>query len=396
MRRMNDLLSSLRSSPWLATLVPATIAVIIALVIHRIGGVVLRRAARLSVVLQHVVESLHRPAQFVLPLVALQGVWQAAPDSLRFIDTVRHFNGLALIGCFIWLVTNAISGFADGIIAKHPQDVEDNLQARRIFTQTRVLARTAQILVLMAGGALMLMTFPGARQVGASLLASAGVIGIVGGIAARPVFSNLIAGLQIALAQPIRIDDVLIVQGEWGRVEEITGTYVVLSIWDERRLIIPLQWFIENPFQNWTRNNSQLLGAVFFYVDFGMPMAPLRAEMERIVRAAPEWDGRVFVLQITDTTEKTMQVRVLATAGSSGKAFDLRCRIREGMIDFMQREYPQFLPQLRIQAATDFQPLQRHESPPPAAGSDAPKMEHAVHIDTPQRDTPAPQARPAG
>ena len=129
------------------------------------------------------------------------------------------------------------------------------------------------------GAAMMLMTFPGARQVGASLLASAGVIGIVGGLAAKPVFSNLIAGLQIALTQPIRIDDVLIVEGEWGRVEEITGTYVVLRIWDERRLIIPLNYFIEQPFQNWTRNSSQLLGSVFFYVDYGMPLAPLRAEV---------------------------------------------------------------------------------------------------------------------
>jgi len=174
------------------------------------------------------------------------------------------------------------------------------------------------------------------------------VIGIIAGLAAKPVFSNLIAGLQLALTQPIRIDDVLVVEGEWGRVEEITGTFVVLRIWDERCLILPLSYFIEKPFQNWTRSSAQLLGSVFFYVDFGMPVAPLRAELERIVRGAPEWDGRTFVLQVTDTTERTMQIRALATAQSSGLAFDLRCRIREGLIDFMQREYPQHLPQLRI------------------------------------------------
>lgn len=375
---MNELLSI---SPWFGVLLPAIVAIVLALVVHRIGGALLRRASRLSVVLQHVVEALNRPAQLVLPLIALQIVWQAAPNDLRFIDTVRHLNGLALIAAFVWLVLAAISGLAGGIIAKHPSDVADNLQARRIITQTRVLARTAQIIVIMAGVSMMLMTFPGARQVGASLLASAGVIGIVGGIAARPVFSNLIAGLQIALAQPIRIDDVLIVEGEWGRVEEITGTYVVLSIWDERRLIIPLQWFIEHPFQNWTRNNSQLLGSVFVYADFGMPLAPLRAEMERIVRAAPEWDGRVFVLQVTDATERAMQIRILATAESSPKAFDLRCRIREGMIDFMQREYPQFLPQLRFQAAGDFRPASRVDAPPPARGGSAPKMEQAIDIE---------------
>ena len=377
---MKELLSQ---SPWLAALVPATIAVIVSLIVHRLGGVLLRRAARLSVVLKHVVEALHQPAQLVLPLIALQIVWQAAPNDLRFIDTVRHINGLALIGTFTWLVMSAISGVADGVIAKHPSNVADNLHARRIQTQARVLARTAMILVLMAGASFMLMTFPGARQVGASLLASAGVIGIVGGIAARPVFANLIAGLQIALAQPIRIDDVLIVEGEWGRVEEITGTYVVLNIWDERRLIIPLQYFIEKPFQNWTRNNSQMLGSVFVYADFGMPLAPLRAEMERIVRAAPEWDQRVFVLQVTDATERTMQIRILATAESSPKAFDLRCRIREGIIDFMQREYPQFLPQLRVQNATDFRPASRLDAPAPSAGGAGPKMEQAINIQAP-------------
>lgn len=182
---------------------------------------------------------------------------------------------------------------------------------------------------------------------GASLLASAGVVGIVAGIAARPVFSNIIAGLQIALAQPIRIDDVLIVQGEWGRVEEITGTYVVLAIWDERRLIIPLQWFIENPFQNWTRTSSQILGTVFLFADYRLPLDPLRAELDRILKTAPEWDRRVSVLQLTDVTERTIQIRVLVSARSSGLAFDLRCRVREALVTFIQREYPDCLPQVR-------------------------------------------------
>lgn len=374
---MNELLTEY---PWLGVLVPATIAVIVALVVHRVGGLLLLRASRPAPVVQAILRAVRQPARWALPLLALQAVWQAAPGDLRFIDSVRHMNGLALIAAFTWLAMRAIGGLADGVIARHPADVADNLHARRIHTQTRVLSRTAMFVVLIGGAAMMLMTFPGARQVGASLLASAGVVGIVAGIAARPVFSNLIAGLQIALAQPIRIDDVLIVEGEWGRVEEITGTYVVLSIWDERRLIIPLQYFIEKPFQNWTRNNAQLLGAVFIYVDFGMPLAPLRTEMERIVRAAPEWDGRVFVLQVTDATERTMQIRILATAASSPKAFDLRCRIREGMIDFMQREYPQFLPQLRIQATADFRPASREQAPPQTR-TDALKMEQAVHLD---------------
>lgn len=336
--------------PWFGTWLAALIAVPLALLIHRIGGLVLMRVTRPAPALHAMVINCRPVARVVLPLVALLLVFQAAPGDLRFIGNVRHFNGLLLIAATTWLAVKAISGFADGVLAQHPYDVEDNLQARRVLTQTRVLARTAMSMVLVAGGAMMLMTFPGARQVGASLLASAGVIGIVAGLAAKPVFSNLIAGLQIALAQPIRIDDVLVVEGEWGRVEEITGTFVVLKIWDDRRLILPLTYFIEKPFQNWTRHSAQLLGAVFVYADYGMPMAPLREEVERIVKAAPEWDRRFFNLQVTDATERTMQLRVLCTAATSGLAFDLRCKVREGLIDFMQREYPQFLPRIRIES----------------------------------------------
>jgi small-conductance mechanosensitive channel len=335
--------------PWFGTWLAAFVGVPVALLIHRVGGLVLMRITRPTPALHAMVVNCKAVARLVLPLVALLLVFQAAPDNLRFIGSVRHFNGLLLIGATTWLLVKAINGFADGVLAQHPHDVEDNLHARRVLTQTRVLARTAMTMVLVAGGAMMLMTFPGARQVGASLLASAGVIGIVAGLAAKPVFSNLIAGLQIALAQPIRMDDVLVVEGEWGRVEEITGTFVVVKIWDDRRLILPLSYFIEKPFQNWTRKSSQLLGAVFVYVDYGMPVAPLRAEVERIVKGAPEWDGRFFNLQVTDATERSMQIRVLCTAGNSSLAFDLRCKVREGLIDFMQREFPQFLPKMRIE-----------------------------------------------
>ena len=333
--------------PWAATALAACAATLAALVAHRIAWLVLLRITRPSLVLHSVVQGCQRAARLALPLLALQLVWQAAPDELRYIASIRHLNGLLLIAAFTWLATAAIAGVADGVVARHPADVADNLQARRIHTQARVLSRTAGFIALLAGVSLMLMTFPGARQVGASLLASAGVVGIVAGIAARPVFSNLIAGMQIALSQPIRIDDVLIVQGEWGRVEEITGSYVVLRIWDERRLIIPLQWFIENPFQNWTRSSSQLLGTVFLNVDFAMPLAPIRDELERVVRQIPEWDGRLAKLQVTDTTERTMQLRILVTAQDAGLAFELRCKVREALIDFMQREYPQHLPLIR-------------------------------------------------
>lgn len=333
---------------WLATAIAALVAVLAASIVHRVGAAVLRRASAGAPVVHSVVLACARPAALALPLFALQAVWQAVPDELRFIASVRHFNGLLLIAAMTWAAMAAISGLANGVIARHPFEVEDNLRARRIHTQARVLSRTAMFVVFMAGLSMVLMTFPGARQLGASLLASAGVVGLVAGIAARPVFANLIAGLQLALAQPIRLDDVLIVKGEWGRVEEITGTYVVLRIWDERRLIIPLQWFIENPFENWTRHSAELLGTAFLYVDYATPIEPLRQELKRIVEAAPEWDGRVCTLVVTDISDRAVQVRCLISARSSGQAFELRCRVREGMLEFLQRAYPHCLPQARL------------------------------------------------
>ncbi|KQO12502.1 mechanosensitive ion channel protein MscS [Acidovorax sp. Leaf76] len=335
-------------TPWSSTGLIALAAALVAAVAHRIAAAVLRRVTTPLPLVHTVVVACIPVMRVLLPLIALQAVWQGASDDLPHIAGVRHLNGLALIAGTCWLAITAIQALANGIVARHPADVEDNLTARRIATQARVLARTAMTGVVMAGVALMLMTFPGARQVGASLLASAGVVGIVAGIAARPVFSNMIAGLQIALAQPIRIDDVLIIEGEWGRVEEITSTYVVLRIWDERRLIIPLQWFIEHPFQNWTRTSSEILGTVFLYADYRLPLEPLRAELQRVLATAPEWDKRVNVLQLTDVTERTIQIRVLVSARSSGLAFDLRCRVREALVTFIQREYPDCLPQVRI------------------------------------------------
>ncbi|MEF7614921.1 mechanosensitive ion channel domain-containing protein [Aquincola sp. MAHUQ-54] len=343
-------------TPWLQPLMAATVAVLIALVVHRLGRAVLRRVTRPSRVLSAVVAQADAPARWVLPLAALQVVWQGAPDALPLIGSVRHLNGVLLIVALTWLALRAVRGVAQGVIDLYPADVQDNLQARRIHTQARVLSRTVMVAVLLAGLSLILMTFPGAKQVGASLLASAGVAGLVIGIAAKPLFSNLIAGLQIALAQPIRIDDVLIVQGEWGRVEEITGTYVVLRIWDERRLIIPLNWFMENPFQNWTRSSSQIIGTVFLYVDYAMPLEPLRAEAQRLCESSPHWDGRLCLLQVTEAAERAMQLRVLVTAADSGKAWDLRCHVREGLLTFIQREHPQHLPLWRTHLSREVVP----------------------------------------
>jgi small-conductance mechanosensitive channel len=334
---------------WTRLAAIAVAAVLAALVAHRLLRPVVLRVSRISVLLGAVVRRVDRPLQLLLPLAALLLVWQGVPEDVPGIGAIEHITGVLAIAAITWLAAAAIQGLTDGIVTLHPADLADNLQARRIQTQARVLARIAHGAVLVTGLAFILMTFPRARQLGTSLLASAGVAGLILGIAARSVFSNLLAGLQIALAQPIRIDDVLIIEGEWGRVEEITSTYVVLKIWDERRLIVPLQWFIEHPFQNWTRRGAEILGTVFLWVDYALPVEPIRQEARRLCEGSADWDQRVCIVQVTDASERAMQLRILVSSASSGQNFDLRCRVREGLIDFIQREHPEALPRVRTQ-----------------------------------------------
>ena len=258
--------------------------------------------------------------------------------------------------------------YRQAVLDAHPLSNADNLEARRVQTQTRVLSQVVQGAVVLVGLSLMLMTFPAVRQVGASLLASAGLLGIVAGFAARPVLGNLIAGLQIGLSQPIRIDDVVIVENEWGVIEQITGTYVVVRIWDQRRLIVPLQYWIEKPFQNWTRTSSELIGTVFLWVDYRMPLQPLRDELQRACEASVHWDKRLALLQVTEAGPTAMQLRCLVTAASAPAAWDLRCEVREALVAFVQRDYPQYLPRGRAEVALHPAPDGGVEplAPPPA------------------------------
>ncbi|MBN3852888.1 mechanosensitive ion channel [Paraburkholderia sp. Ac-20340] len=340
---------------WPGTLIVSALALLIALSIHWIGARVVRRIARPYPHASVCVRYVHQPARVLLAVMALEFVWWQAPDTLRFIGTLRELCAFALVGAITWLSVRCAAAIGEAIIAAHPLDIADNLEARRIHTQARVLARTVMVLIVILGVGAALMTFPSVRQIGASLLASAGVAGLVAGIAARPVLGNLIAGLQIAISQPIRIDDVVVIQGEWGRIEEITGTYVSVRIWDQRRLIVPLQWFIENPFTNWTRSSSQIIGTVFLWLDYRMPLAPLREELARIVEHAPEWDKRVQVLQVTDANERAMQLRVLVSSQDSGLNWDLRCRVREGLLDFVNARYPEYLPKSRAEVAAQLE-----------------------------------------
>ena len=288
------------------------------------------------------------PMRLVATLIALQIALGAAPDDLRGLMLVERGTTLALTVALAWLAMRCVAAGADAVIQRNPVDGADNLHARRVQTQTRVLARVANGLILFAGVALALMTFPAVRSIGASLLASAGIAGLVVGIAARPALGNVIAGLQIALAQPIRIDDVVVIEGEWGRIEAIRGSYVVVRIWDERRLIVPLHWFIDHPFQNWTLTSAQIIGTVFVWADYRLPLAPVRAELERLCKESPEWDQRVCILQVTEAGERSMQLRALVSSADSGLNWDLRCHVREGLISFIQAHHANCLPQFRV------------------------------------------------
>lgn len=316
-----------------------------------------RRRARIARVFS-------RPLAFALPLLLLIPALEATPLQGRWLDQSLRLLHIGLTACVIWCLVRAVAAGEQAILRDHPMEVADNLEARRIQTQTRVLSRVLMGAIILVGVSLILLTFPMVRQIGTALLASAGIIGLVAGIAAKPVFGNLIAGLQIALTQPIRLDDVVIVEGEWGRVEEIGSSYVVVRIWDERRMVVPLTWFIEHPFQNWTRRSADLLGTAFLWLDYRAPINAIRAELERICHAEPLWDGRVCVTQVTETSEHTVQVRLLVSARNSGDAFDLRCLVRERMLDFIAREHPQALPRTRAELLRQPDPPQRPDAQP--------------------------------
>ncbi len=256
-------------------------------------------------------------------------------------------SSILLIVAGAVMLSQAVNLGENLVLAKYDIMVADNLQARKIYTQIHVLSKTLYVLIGLFTVASVLMLFEDVRRLGASILASAGVVGVVLGFAAQKTISNLFAGFQLAMTQPIRLGDVVIVEGEWGNVEEITLTYVVIKIWDERRLVVPLSYFIEKPFQNWTRLSAGLLGSVFLSVDYSLPLDEIRGALKQIIEPHPLWDKRFWNLQVTDATEKTMQLRVLATSADSSKSWDLRCAIREQLITYIQKNHPQSLPRFR-------------------------------------------------
>jgi len=226
-------------------------------------------------------------------------------------------------------------------------DAEDNLFARRIYTQVSVIRKIIVTAVVIIATGSILMLFDPVRQFGTSILASAGIAGVVLGFAAQKTLGNVLAGIQIALTQPLLIDDIVVVEGEFGQIEEITLTYVTVRTWDLRRLVLPITYFIEKPFQNWSRVSTELLGTVILYLDYQVPLGELRKELKRLVENNPKWDRRVCGLQVTDTKQSTIEVRALVSGTDPGKTFDLRCEVREGLIEFLRRDYPESLPRVR-------------------------------------------------
>lgn len=265
----------------------------------------------------------------------------------RYAGVLGKGTAILLIGTFAVVLLQGVRIFEKSLLARYDIAAKDNLRARTVFTQVQVIGKSIDVLVSLLAIACMLMLFDEVRRFGASLLASAGIIGIIAGMAAQKTIANLLAGFQIALAQPLRQDDVLIVEGEWGRVEEITLTYVVVHIWDDRRLIVPLSYFIEKPFQNWTHKTSVLLGSVYVWVDYTLPLEEARKALKDIIEAHPLWDKRFWNLQVSDATERTMQLRVLATSVDSSTSWNLRCDIREKFIAYIQSHHPQCLPHVR-------------------------------------------------
>lgn len=339
---------------WSRVLLPAGIlvtALAAGLLVHKILFWVLSGIAKKTsgVLDDAVIRHSRRPSAFLIPVIGVLLVMPLFRLPPEIHAAINHILALAIIAGISCLLIGMTEVLSDVIAAKHQINVKDDLVSRRVMTQVQVLKRIAVVVIVIITISAMLMTFPEIRSIGAGLFASAGIAGLVIGMAARPTLSNLIAGVQMALTQPIRINDVVIVEGEWGWIEEIGVTYVVVRIWDLRRLIVPLSYFIEKPFQNWTRKTADLLGTVFFYTDYTIPVAQLRNQLHTILQSSILWDGKVWGLQVTNTTEHTVELRALMSAADSNAAWDLRCEVREKMIQYLQEHYPDSLPRVRAE-----------------------------------------------
>ena len=336
-----------QTQDWLVAALAAGLAVLLALVIHRILLKGLRKIVEQSESQSDdvLVRNIARPSRYAMVALALVLTAREIPAFETVWERVAGFVMPAVIG---WIALAILQALIEAMKLRADISVEDNLAARRQRTKLTMLSRIATFIIIFVTVGLVLLSIPGVRDIGVTLVASAGLAGLAVGAAAQPALKSLIAGVQMALTEPINIDDVVIIEGEWGRIEDIRTTYVVVKIWDERRLIVPTSQFLEGAFQNWTKKTAQLLGSVMLYLDPATRIGPIRAEFERQIADNPRWDRRVQVVQVTETTRDAIEVRLLMSAKDSPTLFDLRCDIREGMLEWLADNRPQDFAQLRL------------------------------------------------
>ena len=329
---------------WIAVMLGA---VAVALVAQFVVFAVVLRAVRNRPLATQATQRLRGPTQVLVAALVVGSAKASSPLSAAARSRGERAVGIVVVCGIAWLLTRMVGVLVTEATRRLRIDVPDNFRARSMQTQLTILQRVVTALIAMLAMASILWSFGEVRALGASLLASAGIVGIVAGVAARSTLANVFAGIQIAFSAPIRIDDVVVVDGQWGRVEEITLAHVIVRTWDERRLVLPCLYFLEHPFQNWTRRSSDIMGTVFLYVDYTVPVEEIRQELQRIVQSSDLWDGRVCGLQVTNTTDKSMELRCLVSSADSGKSFDLRALVRERLIGYIQKHHPESLPQVR-------------------------------------------------
>ena len=358
---------------WILGAILMIVTALVVLAVYRwLTRRLIRLAGRKSAFLQRLLQRGQGPASVFVVIFALGAALPAARFSFPVALAIGHALLVAFIVTVGWAAAIALDIAITIYLRRFRTDVEDNLLARKHVTQMRILQRVATSLLAIVTIASALMTFESVRQYGISLFASAGAAGIILGLAARPVLSNLLAGIQIAMTQPIRVEDQVVVEGESGWIETITSTYVVIRIWDLRRMVVPLTYFIEKPFQNWTYESAAQIGSVFLHVDYTVPVDRLRQQLDEIVHVNPLWDGKIANLQVTDTPNGMVELRALISARNPSQTWDLRCEVRERLIAFLQAEYPLALPRRRIETVADAPGDQAPVRPAPdsqAAGS---------------------------
>ncbi|MDZ7894967.1 MAG: mechanosensitive ion channel family protein [Sphingobium sp.] len=328
---------------WVADGLVIVIAVALALTIHWIVLKLGRRWAKRSrtPVDDMMIARLSGPARWLLIAFALAAIGPNLHLSGEAATIWARIAGLLVPALIGWMLIALLGLGYDVVRARADITAADNLRARSMQTRANIFYRIGLFIILVATFCLMLMSIPAVRDVGVTLIASAGLAALAVGAAAQPALKNLIGGLQMAFTEPIRIDDVVIMDNEWGRIEEIRLTYVVVKLWDERRLVVPVSKFLEQSFQNWTRETSQILGSVFWYVDPACDMARLRAKVHEVIEANGKWDRRFRNMQVTDSKAEAIEVRALMTAKDASTAFDLRCDVREAVLQFLREEMPE-------------------------------------------------------